>query len=797
MKKESKIINVLLVDDDQSLCRRMKDVLETINDCIHISAVYAAKDALSILNKAFFHVMVTDIRMPEMDGFALIRQLHTICPDTQVIIMTAYGDIDYVIEAMQLGTINFYKKPFDIHQLHEGIIKAYEQFSLQKKIYDNEKRFRTVCQSAQDAIVLINHTGDIKFWNAAAERLFGYHLADMLEQKIHQRILPKRFHQQFLKWLDQFNQNQTDILPDYPIKLILNAKNHRIQVELTLSKVLINSMSHVLCLIRPIETDKQFLLKQRKSLLYAQKMVNQAEQISRRKDEFLAKMSHEIRTPMNNVIGMAELLLSTDQTDEQKEYTQTILYSAMSLLSIINDILDFTKLEKGYISIEPKIFDLSQLIDSVAKLFKFQAKEKDIQIIFNVHQDVPSVIKGDAIRVKQILTNLIGNALKFTNQGNIQISISIQDQTDSTIMLNFSVKDSGIGIPHHHQKRLFQEFSQTTHAIARQYGGSGLGLSICKHLSLLMGGEIGFDSQVGHGSTFWFTVCFDKVSQKEWNQCQTTEQCDKIIHTETHFSASILIADDNRINQIMAKKILEKHGYSVGTADNGKEVIVELSKKPYDIILMDIQMPEMDGYQATSIIRECKEPGINSNIPIIAVTAHAQSFIEKKCLQVGMNDFIAKPITQKKLFQIISKYLPNQSLTIEPMLKQNSELPSKKSLKILDKEQLDLVTSFDNKMIQTLLNIFLTEFPNRLNMLKKHLSVDNFELLSIDAHTLKGMTINIGAQSLSNISKKLEHAGNNKDKDQIKNILLILESEYILLKKEINNILKIYNKSNY
>jgi PAS domain S-box-containing protein len=370
------------------------------------------------------------------------------------------------------------------------------------------------------------------------------------------------------------------------------------------------------------------------------------------KSEFLANMSHEIRTPINGVLGMTGLLLDTALNSEQKEFASAIQSSGQVLLGLINDILDFSKIEAGKLELEIIDFDLNHLVRELEKSFSYSIKQKGLKFLKSVQPALPPRYRSDPTRIRQILTNLIANAIKFTDSGYVIIDVTAVTTEGQVTFVKFEVSDTGIGMSKEALAKLFQAFTQADSSTSRKYGGSGLGLSISKHIVKLLGGDIGVSSDEGRGSTFWFTLPLEAASS----------QLNDGIVTEAYFiqpahrspvRLRILLAEDNTINQLIGIKMLEKMGHYVDVAANGREVLDALSRAPYDLILMDCQMPEMDGYEATRKVRE-----LNSSvrtIPIIAMTANAMDGDREKCLSAGMNDYLTKPVSQKALASIVDK----------------------------------------------------------------------------------------------------------------------------------------------
>ncbi len=495
-----------------------------------------------------------------------------------------------------------------------------------------------------------------------------------------------------------------------------------------------------------------------------------AEQAVRTKAEFLANMSHELRTPMNGILGLTALTLKTELTPKQREYLQLVQDSGLSLLTLLNDILDFSKMEAGKLTLSPIDFNLHERLNNIVLTFSAAAKEKGLELSCELDQNVPQIIYADPDRISQIINNLVGNALKFTNKGSVKISVSAETPIKNQQTILFSVEDTGIGIPKSAQEHIFDTFTQADNSTTRRFGGTGLGLSICSQLVELMHGRIWLKSQEGSGSSFYFSITIKRslTEPATLNLVQPTNTVDKTLLPLVK-PLAILLAEDNPTNQLLATAILRDRGHHVTTVQNGREAVQLYNDEKFDLILMDVQMPEMDGEEAASIIRQI-EQGSNKHIFIVALTAHALVGDKERLLKAGMDAYLSKPFMPEQLLAMVENRTALADIT-----------PNLTNIN-------DTQTSFDqavaleramNQMplLKTLAETFIKSIPKVREDLFRALEARDAIAFARVAHRLKGAAANFAATPTLKIADELENLGQVGSFSQIRALLPKLFAE--------------------
>lgn len=801
-------IKILYVEDDASSRLFAATVLKNVT-----TNLYTAENGLvglEIFEKYLPEIVITDIAMPQMNGLDMARRIKKIRPDTQILFTTAFDNKETMLQAIDIGVSQYIIKPVRKDNLILALNKVINIIQLEQQVKTQFEYIKTLSNAVEQSvsmILILSPQGEIQYANPAILQESMYDFDELKNNPIN--ILKFDFSdnpsfellinsiKNCNEWRGEYIARkktgepfwvQASLSPIVSSEGVItsfvhvseNITNRKLaQEELKKSRdfleLLVNERTDEL-----IKANEKLLLeievrKQTELQLIAAK--EQAEAANKAKGLFLAKVSHELRTPMNGILGMTSVLLDSSLDEKQKRSLNIVKYSADSLLRIINDILDFSKIETGKLKLINEPFQFSVSMQHTVDILQNSAAIKGLDLKCIIDQDIPDILIGDSNRLEQTIINLLGNAIKFTEIGFVELRAKLNSETDDGIEILFSVKDSGIGIPDSEADKLFKSFSQIDGTFTRKYGGTGLGLAISKDLVEMMGGKIWLKSKPGFGSAFFFTCLFKKKNDVINSDDEIKENDIKKISKEIYpdLNLNILIAEDSEINNIVIQEALSKVKCRLTFAKTGTEAITYWKNNSFDLILMDIQMPEMNGLEATKIIRESEKEN-NTYIPIIGVTAHADESDRKKCMDAGMDGYISKPFIWKEFYYEIGKYSGLQGLITE------------------DESLIDLNFLFNslnnnNDIFNKVTRYFLEHYSDEYNELKKSIDQMDWDKIKANCHKFKSELGNFGAKQAVDLLVQIENLLKNQDIVQIKLIL----NEF---KNSLDNIAQLINNRN-
>ncbi|MEO5363716.1 MAG: response regulator [Magnetococcus sp. DMHC-8] len=813
-------IRILLIDD-QPLTGYMIRQMLAADDASAWRLDYLQNPLLAeaTVHACDYDVILLDLVMPGLDGLELLQRLRELPRTRQlpIVMLTSTDDAAQKAMAFFLGANDYLiKLPDEVEMVarlrHYGQVhRAHlRQKALEQDLLDREAHLQAVLDNALLAIITIDRTGRVIDVNPAATQLLGYARPAMLGEPMARFVLSEPFWEAYARAVQdchqlgdlacQFNKNW----------LVDGLRENGKQVDLEMA-IVATTRAGEICFTAFLHdvTDHKQLLKSLEETLAA------AETASRIKSDFLATMSHEIRTPMNAVIGLTDLALQSELTPKTRDYLSKIRDASRALLHIINDILDFSKMDAGRMKLEAVPFQLADLFDHLAKLFRKQAEDKGLALLLEVDPDCRGSWLADVFRVEQILINLISNAIKFTEKGRVACRVrrvaapvallsrpvANPSGTRSCCWFEFAVRDTGIGLTVDQQDHLFNPFMQADSSTTRRHGGTGLGLSICKRIVEAMGGQIRVESRAGEGSLFYFTVALTRTKAAAEQRFESSgdgrepepvsvdlARLDQYVAGNYHLQenavdydalrerlggAHLLLVEDLPINQQVARELLEKVGIRVDLAQDGAIAVQMATAQRYDAILMDIQMPGMDGYEATRRIRAGADGtgGPWTAQPIIAMTAHALFDDRAHCLAAGMNDYVSKPVDQARLYEVLMRWVtPGEEgprAGVQPAQGESDMMdPGEAGLLPARLPGIDVAdglhrTGGNHRLYRALLQEFAREFaqtPAQVQLLLAGRRQDDLLTAGRAVHAIRGMAGNLAARELFEIAHGLEQA---------------------------------------
>ncbi|MEM6317879.1 MAG: response regulator [Bacteroidota bacterium] len=643
---------VLLIEDNRTDIMMVKNNLAQSGIVRnHLSACQSIKEAKAFLKEyPEFSIILLSLGVSDAQGLSGLRQLMAEFSNKIIIALADSAHQHLGMDTMQEGAQDFLLKEEIVgNKLHRTIQFAVERAAYHKEAFSeklssvqekNHQLYQDIFNNSKDAIYICNLEGRLVDFNQATFELFAFSEEELVEIEVHDLFASQERKREFLYSLVS-NQSVADFSIEIAQK---NGKTR--QCLISASMIRTSDFTGYSGVLRDItEQQKGDELKKARDI---------ARQSAKMKEQFIANISHEMRTPMTAILGMSNLVMETQLSEEQYNYISSIKQSSELLLGVVNDILAISEIQSSQLTFNYTFFNLHELLQNLLNVTRFQSDEKHLQLLMEIGEDVPKIVHGDKLRLNQILYNLVLNGIKFTEKGSVKIVIENQNQSNDFVQLKFTITDTGIGIPSDKIDAIFETFT-----LIREQGmeqeGKGLGLPIAKNLVEQQGGKIGVESQVGKGSSFYFDLLFEVGEEvfPETIQAKAAATLDK-------GAIRVLLVEDHKMNQLVAIKTLEKHwsAIEITVANDGKEAVEILENTDVDIILMDIQMPNMNGYEATAYIRHKMSPR-KAEIPILAMTAHAHVAKNEKFRKYGMDDCIIKPFEPKELYQKITEYTFN------------------------------------------------------------------------------------------------------------------------------------------
>lgn len=741
-------LHIYIVEDEKIVALDIRNHLQSIGHSV-VGISSSGEDCLEQLKTTKVDLILMDINLAGvLTGIETAEKVNATM-NIPIVFLTAYTDDKTLKEVKKSGYYGYVTKPFkeiDLKTEIEFTIDRFKKLLKLKKDHDasrtslreTEEFFKQVVNNVSDIIYRIDLKGFFTYLNPSAINQTGYTKEELLQMK-YTSLIRNDFKQKAFFFFKNIFQNKIEnSYFEFPLitkdgaEIWIGQKIHLLKSNTAIVGFQV--------IARDITQEKEF----KEQLIIAKRNAENTAQI---KSQFLANMSHEIRTPLNGIVGVINLLDKTELSEKQKVYINAIKTSSDQLMGIINDVLDLSKIEAGKVEIVESEFDLYDLIQSVISIFEMKSSDKGIGITFSIDPNVPQFIIGDSIRLNQILYNLLGNAVKFTNEGEVSLRISLLEEKNGKSELLFKVTDSGIGMREGVTDKIFEAFIQAEGDTTRKFGGTGLGLAIVKKLVELQGGSIEVESKINEGSCFKIKLKFRNST--EVNHHKMEEKA----HSYSDLKdLKILLVEDNPINQLVTKDLLEEQEAKVTIAGNGEIAMDVLKIFQFDIVLMDMQMPVLDGYQTMMLIRESTDPQLKA-IPIIALTANAIDSEIQKCFSCGANDYLSKPFKPDSLYQKIIKLLKGKSANPTIGTIEKTDLDEH-----LDIKTLEMFTNGKPELVLSTLNELKNSFTLDLNALNSAYTAQDQQKLKSIAHKIKPNFMLIGMNKLGQLCKEIEHA---------------------------------------
>ncbi len=791
-------LNILVVEDDLPSRVFISTILKGYFQNIFMAE--NGQEGLEVFKEHSPDIIVSDIGMPVMNGLDMARYIRRINPRVPIILTTAFDNKSVLLEAIELGINSYIIKPVQKEQMITVLENVSSSILIERQLKQQEDRLKVLSSAVEHSlsfVLIFDKNGIIEYANPALCDSTGFSPEELIGNNIKLlEVYDFDGYSAYHKAVNEFSEWQGEL----PVKMkngdsfwvssacsliyndeSLEPKYVQVSEDITVKKIQEDNLikynekleQKVKERTSALESINQKLLSEietrKKTEQDLIKAKEAAEAANKAKSLFLAKVTHELRTPMNGVLGMTSILLDSNIDEKQRRALNIVKYSADTLLNIINDLLDWSKIETGKLTLDNRVFNLREMLNHTYDMLFSIAASKGLEFKLHLTNDIPEFFFGDSNRIQQVLINLLGNAIKFTEDGYVELTVQKLNQKDRIVELEFMVKDTGIGIEPEKVSRLFQSFSQIDNTLTRKYGGTGLGLAISKEIVEMMNGKIVCNSVPDVGSSFEFSIQLElSDSSSKLIDSVSDNSLAHIADTYPDFNLSILVVEDSIINQQVINEALLKKNCKVDLANNGKESIDKFKTNAYDLIFMDIQMPGMDGLQATSAIREIEKENKLIRTPIISLTAHDDEHSKIDAKEAGCDGFISKPFKWGEIYKVLNSYYQ-----IKKSKYHNAETVNLTNLMNSINHNKDI--------LKKLSQYFVDNVPQEMIDLRKSVEDNNFEDIVKYSHKMKSEFGNFGAERSVELLKAMEQIGKAKLADSAPKVLLLLEKEVNIL----------------
>ena len=761
-------LKIYLVEDERLVALDIRNHLINIgHDVVGVS--YSGEDCLEKIEGLKPDLILMDINLEgNLTGIDTAKIIHK-TRNIPIVFLTAYTDDQTLTEIKKTGYYGYVTKPFKQIDLKTEIQFTYDRFLKLLKIKEaqdfstqtlkqTEEFFEQVVNNVSDIIYRINLKGFFTYVNSSAIQQTGFSREELMQMKYTNLISAEYKQKAFFFFKNIFQNKVENSYFEFPL---LTKKNEEIWIGQKIHLLKYdNSIIGFQVVARDITQEKIF----KEQLIIAKKNAEKTAQV---KSQFLANMSHEIRTPLNGIIGLSHLLEKTELSEKQRSYINAISRSSAQLMGIINDVLDLSKIEAGKMDSIKTKFDLHDLLRSVVSVLEIRANEKNLSFFSEIDSDVPRFVIGDEIHLNQIMYNILGNAIKFTEKGEVKLKVSLIEDFDEEKTIQFTITDSGIGMDEEVKEKIFDAFTQAESETTRKFGGTGLGLAIVQNLVELQGGTIDVKSKLNHGSCFTIRL---KYLEANGNSIDSkVKQEDNFLHLD---GLRVLMVEDNLVNQMVTKDLLVEKGVEVLVAENGQIALDILHNEQFDIILMDMQMPVMDGFQTMQRIRDSDDQQLK-HIPILALTANVIQTEINKCYEFGANDYLSKPFKPDFLYSKMLNLLPSDEIATAEDVSYEDKI---------DWVTLKMFTNGKENLLQSTLEHLLISFKEDFVFWNTALLEKNYELLRGIAHKIKPNFLMLGMNNIGELCMKIEQT---EDDDTLLDMANILTLRLPLVLEEI------------